>query len=140
MVLLNENQSALKKVTDLLKTPLVLENFFAMMGCSQKFGMSLPTKNTISSVLDKMVGEQDRAADQKIQKLRYLLRENPLLRKKAVNFVAKKCLAINPEYALKNLEKDLGVLNSEEQTCRLGANYSCLHMMVTSENRTLLKR
>ena len=75
------NLMGLKTAKELLQTPLVYEAFLMMLDASSYLKNMPLCKKKVSNHLDKMVFETDRYADQKIQKLRYLLKKMRLCEK-----------------------------------------------------------
>ncbi|MBQ8250833.1 MAG: hypothetical protein IJY92_02840 [Alphaproteobacteria bacterium] len=103
------NLMGLKTAKELLQTPLVYEAFLMMLDASSYLKNMPLCKKKVSNHLDKMVFETDRYADQKIQKLRYLLKKNEIVRKKLVERVSKECRILCVSHCLKCLEENLGV-------------------------------
>lgn len=105
----DNNVMGLKTAKELLQTPLVYESFLMMMDASSYLKNMPLCKKKVSNHLDKMVFETDKYADQKIQKLRYLLKKNEVVRTKLVEHIAEECRILSVSYCLKCLEENLGV-------------------------------
>lgn len=108
-----ENDIVLKKANDLIKIPLVCEAFLMMMGTPVCAKNVFFEKKYTSNHLDNMVYELDKFADQKIQKLRYLLKNNEVVRKELVMQIAKKYHISAVSHSLMQLEENLGINQSE---------------------------
>lgn len=105
----DNNVMGLKTAKELLQTPLVYESFLMMMDASSYLKNMPLCKKKVSNHLDKMVFETDKYADQKIQKLRYLLKKNEVVRTKLVEHIAGECRILSVSHCLKCLEENLGV-------------------------------
>lgn len=110
---IDENSSVLKKSKEMLKIPLVYEAFLMMMGADSYLKNMPVFKNKNSNHLDQMVSEVDKYADQNIQKLRYILKQNNQVRTQLVKLIAKECQMRDVSHYLFCLEENLGVELSE---------------------------
>lgn len=104
----------LKATKEMLKSPIVYEAFLMMMGAVEYLKNMPVYKNKDSNHLDLMVFETDKYADQKIQKLRHILKQNGDVRKKMVKIVSKECSIYDVSYCLNCLEENLGVASKDE--------------------------
>lgn len=107
---IDDNLSVLKKAKEMLQVPVVYEAFLMMMGASGYLKNMPLHKNKKSNHLDQMVFETDKHADQKIQKLRYILKQNEIVRLQLIKQVAKECCICGVSHCLGCLEENLGVL------------------------------
>ncbi len=140
MVDIEKNQLPLKQLCELLKNPAVLDAFLEMLECKKRSDEFEAKEKTNTSSLDFMVKMMDIALDQKIQKLRYLLKEYKTLRLKAITFIAKERPSICINQALENLERHLGLEKTDKPVQRLNTKNTTLNKMVSLENKTVLKR
>ncbi len=106
---IDENSSVLKKSKEMLKIPLVYEAFLMMMGADSYLKNMPIFKNKNSNHLDQMVSEVDKYADQNIQKLRYILKQNNQVRTQLVKLIAKECQMRDVAHYLFCLEENLGI-------------------------------
>lgn len=110
-----ENQDLLKKLKELIEIPLVFETFLQMMGADCFIKSMNIQKKQVTNRLPIMVNEMDKFCDQKIQKLRYILKNNLLVRHKMVEQTLKQFSVLNIKPYIQNLEENLGLFSENEK-------------------------